>query len=499
MSLAIVKSRTQSGMQAISVDVEVHLANGLPGFSVVGMAETAVRESKDRVRGAIVNAKFEFPARRIIVNLAPADIPKTGGRFDLPIALGILLASGQLRAKGLGDYEVMGELALSGELKGVQACLPSALACMKQGRQLLISSASASEAALIEGLPIIAVDSLADAAAHLSGQQTISEFAKDNVAESGAKYADMADICGQLHGKRALEVAAAGGHHILFWGAPGAGKTMLASRLPGILPPLSTEQALEAAAIQSVSSQGFDLSDWKQRPFRSPHHSASAVALVGGSSPPIPGEISLAHHGVLFLDELPEFSRQALEQLREPLETGYVNVVRAHHRVKFGCHTQLVASMNPCKCGYYGDSSNRCHCSAQSIENYRNRISGPLLDRIDMHVHLPQLEIKELRGAKQGESSEVIRERVTQARQRQLSRQGCINADLETSCLEGICQLDQQSAQLLETACQKMGLSARAYHRILKLSRTIADLQNSESIRKPHIGEALGFRLLVRG
>ena len=495
-NLAVVASRTQFGMDAVKVDVEVHLANGLPAFNVVGMPETAVKESKDRVRSAIVSSKFEFPARRITVNLAPADVPKVGGRFDLPIALGILIASGQIQVSNLSSYEFIGELGLTGEVKAVSACLPTAVACQQADKQLLLPFASSQEASLVNGLSIVAVKSLLEAAAHLSGQSQLD--LKDGLLDIKPKYDKLclSEVKGQFQAKRALEIAASGGHHLLMSGPPGCGKTMLAQRFNSLLPELSQSQALETASIYSVSSLGFDMANWQQRPLRNPHHSASAVALVGGGSKPQPGEISLAHNGILFLDELPEFPRHVLDQLREPIETGYINIVRASGRVTFLSDFQLLAAMNLCKCGYAGDNSQpeRCQCSAASIDSYRNKISGPLLDRIDLQVNLSRIPICELQNLSKGEASALISKRVQLAQERQFSRQGCLNAKLSTEQIEQVCKIDDEIKAILIKAEQRFNLSARAYMRVLKTARTIADLQVKKNIQKEHIMEALSFR-----
>ena len=389
MSLAIVHSRAQVGVEAPAVTVEAHLANGLPSLALVGLPETAVKESKDRVRSAILNCAFEFPPRRITLNLAPADLPKDGGRFDLAIALGILAASGQVPASALEQLECLGELALSGAIRPVQGVLPAALAARAAGRTLMVPKANAEEASLASGLDVIAVEHLLEVAAHLNGQTPIAPYQAQGLLRQVLPYPDLAEVQGQIAAKRALLVAAAGSHNLLFSGPPGTGKTLLASRLPGLLPPLDEQEALEVAAIHSVASHT-PLSAWPQRPFRTPHHSASGPALVGGGSRPQPGEITLAHQGVLFLDELPEFDRKVLEVLREPLESGHIVIARARDKVRFPARFQLVAAMNPCPCGHLGDPSGRCRCSAEQIQRYRGKLSGPLLDRIDLHLSVPR-------------------------------------------------------------------------------------------------------------
>ncbi|MCU7810276.1 MAG: YifB family Mg chelatase-like AAA ATPase, partial [Candidatus Thiodiazotropha sp. (ex Notomyrtea botanica)] len=390
MSLAILYSRAQEGIQAPLVTVEIHLANGLPALSIVGLPEMAVRESKDRVRGALTNSQFEFPARRITINLAPADLPKEGGRFDLPIGLGILAASGQLPKATLENYEFAGELALSGELRPVTGILPAALAAREAGRTLIVPRQNADEAALVADLNLHCADHLLEVCAHLNGTSLLPTIRKNSRPTVSGHQPYLAEVKGQHQAKRALEIAAAGGHALLFIGPPGTGKSMLATRLPGILPEMSEDEALESAAIASITNRPFQPERWLQRPFRSPHHTASAVALVGGGSKPRPGEISLAHNGVLFLDELPEFERHVLEVLREPMENGWITISRATQQAEYPARFQLIAAMNPCPCGYLGDGSERCRCSIEQIKRYRNRISGPLLDRIDMHVEVPR-------------------------------------------------------------------------------------------------------------
>ncbi|MEJ2693222.1 MAG: YifB family Mg chelatase-like AAA ATPase, partial [Candidatus Thiodiazotropha sp.] len=480
MSLAILHSRAQAGINAPPVVVEVHLANGLPGLSIVGLPEMAVRESKDRVRGALTNSQFDFPTRRITINLAPADLPKEGGRFDLPIALGILAASGQLSQTALASYEFAGELALSGELRPVSGILPAALAARGAGRTLIIPEQNAHEAALVSDLSCHAASHLLAVCRHINGIERLDALQKNNHHPTPSTPADLADVKGQHQARRALEVAAAGGHALIFIGPPGTGKSMLASRLPGILPPMSDEEALESAAIASIANRSFDPRHWQQRPFRAPHHTASAVALVGGGGKPRPGEISLAHNGVLFLDELPEFDRSVLEVLREPMETGRVTISRAAQVAEYPARFQLIAAMNPCPCGYLGDGSARCRCSAEQVHRYRNRLSGPLLDRIDLHVEVPrQPPCASPSDTSLAESTTQVAHRVKQATERQLARQGRRNHALEVKQLEQHAPPDNAARQLLHQAIERLGLSMRAYHRILKVARTIADLQGS--------------------
>ncbi|GAB2629522.1 YifB family Mg chelatase-like AAA ATPase [Novilysobacter erysipheiresistens] len=498
MNLALVHSRARTGVRAPTVRVEVHLGGGLPTMSIVGLPEAAVREAKDRVRAAIQCAQFEFPARRITVNLAPADLPKGGGRFDLPIALGILAASGQVPLEALDQYEFLGELGLTGQLREVDGVLPAALAAADAGRKLIVPAGNGAEAALVGRAEVYTARTLLEVCAMLSTGKSLPEAVPlPGVRASGA---DLRDVRGQLHARRALEVAAAGGHHLLLVGPPGCGKSLLAARLPGLLPEASEEEALESAAIASISGRGLDPANWRARPFRAPHHTASAVALVGGGADPRPGEISLAHHGVLFLDELPEWERRALEVLREPLESGVVTVSRAARSAEFPARFQLVAAMNPCPCGWAGDPSGRCLCSPEMVRRYRGRISGPLLDRIDLHVEVLRLPPAELRpDAAEGEATAEVRTRVLQARALQDSRAGKPNARLSQAETSATCRLSNPDHSLLEHAVEQLQLSARSMHRILRVARTIADLADSPHIRTPHLTEAIGYRRMDRG
>lgn len=500
MSLALVHSRARAGVRAPPVRVEVHLSGGLPMTHIVGLPEAAVRESRDRVRAAILCSQFEFPSRRITVNLAPADLPKEGGRFDLPIALGILAASGQIPREALDEYEFLGELALTGELRTVDGVLPAALAAAHAGHKLIVPAGSGAEAALAREVNAYTARTLLEVCAALIGTKILP--AAEAPPPQPTQVPDMADVRGQMHARRALEVAAAGNHHLLLIGPPGCGKTLLASRLTGLLPEASEAEALESAAIASISGRGLDPARWRQRPYRAPHHTASAVALVGGGADPRPGEISLAHHGVLFLDELPEWDRRALEVLREPLESGTVTVSRAARSSEFPARFQLVAAMNPCPCGWAGDPSGRCRCSQENTRRYRAKVSGPLMDRIDLHVEVPRLPPQELRpDAPDGEPTASVRERVVRARALQTDRNvnGKVNAQLGQADTMLHCRLEPRDQALLESAIERLQLSARSMHRILRVARTIADLADSVLIQTPHLTEALGYRRVDRG
>jgi magnesium chelatase family protein len=486
-------------MDAPEVIVEVHLSGGLPAFNLVGLPDTEVKEARDRVRAAIQNCRYEFPQRRITVNLAPADLPKESGRFDLPIALGILIASGQLKAQALDDYEFAGELALGGELRSIRGALAMVAASTLQRsanktspRTLILPLDSAPEAALVRSATVLAARNLLEVSAHLSGQQVLTPFSVQ-AAVQPPDYPDLAEVKGQTQARRALEVAAAGGHSLLMSGPPGTGKSMLASRFAGILPPMSETEALEAAAVHSLAGR-FRPEQWGQRPYRAPHHSASSPALVGGGGVPRPGEISLAHHGVLFLDELTEFDRRVLEALREPLETGHISIARAAQRADFPARFQLVAAMNPCPCGWLGHSNGKCRCTPDQVARYRGKLSGPLLDRIDLMIEVPSLSETELQNRASGETTACVRERVMAARKRQLDRQCKANAHLGSSEIDSHCTPDETGLNMLKQAITRLSLSARAYHRILKVARSIADLAGSTQVTSAHIAEAIHYR-----
>ena len=500
MALATVLSRAQNGLHADLVTVEINLSPGLPGVCIVGLPDAAVREARDRVKAAIVNCGFKFPGtRRLVINLAPADLPKDGGRFDLAMALGILAASGQVPADALAGLEVLGELSLSGDLRPVAGALPAALQAAAAGHRLLLPVDNSAEATLARRAVVHAARHLGElcTALHAGPLPACAAAPHGAPPEPGP---DLGEVRGQAQARRALEVAAAGAHSLLMTGPPGSGKSMLAQRLPGILPPLPEEDAIEVAAIASISHGGFDARRWGLRPFRAPHHTASGVALVGGGPLPRPGEITLAHHGVLFLDELPEFDRRVLEVLREPLETGAITVSRAARQADFPARFQLVAAMNLCPCGYLGDGGAACRCTPDQVARYRARVSGPLLDRLDLQVFVPRVQraLLTAEAPPTGESSAQVRGRVAQARARQLARQGKPNAQLAAREMDRHCVLERPARQLLDAALGRLALSARAYHRVIKVARTLADLAGRETLGAAQIAEAVGYRALDR-